>query len=263
MTTIVLPISRKEYLMSVFNCLNHLLRPAETELLIITDGDEELEDAVQSLLDMIHFNRIQVINFGDGPGAEIKERRWRIAEIHNFAKQHIPEGTDRVFLIEDDTVFSQEALGQLTEVMNKTGAAFVQGVEVGRWKTPYIGGWIADDLTDPKRIVSVKPGEGVQDIDAGGLYCALVDANEYLDHQFKPYEVDQEMKGLGCDVNFGISLKRQGKAVLMNWDVQCGHYKDGIQLRLESIRPVVIVFEKNENNRWLASNHWADMEQPS
>lgn len=260
MITIVLPVSRKEYLMAIFNCLNHLLRPADTELLIVTDGDEELDRAIQSLLDMIHFSRIQVINFGDGPGAEIKQRRWRIAEIHNFAKQYIPEGTDQVFLIEDDTVFQAEALAQLQHVMDETGAAFVQGVEVGRWKTPYIGGWFADDLMEPQKIVSVKPSEGVQEIDAGGLYCALVDANLYQDHQFKPYEVDQDMKGLGCDVNFGLWLKQTGHKVMMNWDVQCGHYKDGIQLRLADIRPVVIVFEKNENNRWLASNHWADME---
>lgn len=260
MITIVLPVSRKEYLMSVFHCLNHLIRPVDTELLLITDGDEDVEMAVQSLLDMIHFSRVQVVSFGDGPGAEIKQRRWRISEIHNFAKEHIPEGTDQVFLIEDDTVFQPEALAQLQEAMEQNEAAFVQGVEVGRWKTPYIGGWKADDVQNPREVVSVMPGEGVQDIDAGGLYCALVDARAYLKHRFQPYERDQDMKGLGCDVNFGFWMKQLGMRVLMNWDVQCGHYKDGVQLRLENIRPVVIVFEKNENNRWLASNHWADQE---
>lgn len=260
MITIVLPISRKEYLMSVFNCLNHLIRPEDTELLLITDGDEELEKAVQSLLDMIRFTRVQVVNFGDGPGAEIKDRRWRIAQIHNYAKKFVSEDTDRVFLIEDDTVFSQEALAQLMGAYDENNAAFVQGVEVGRWKTPYIGGWIADDVNEPQKIVSVKPGEGITEIDAGGLYCALVNYDLYMDHDFKPYERDQDMKGLGCDVNFGLWLKQTGHNVLMNWDVQCGHYKDGVQLRLENTRPVVVVFEKNENNRWLATNHWADEE---
>lgn len=263
MITIVLPISRKNYLMSVFSCLNTLIRPANTELLIITDGDEELEDAVQQLLDMLSFSRIQIANFGDGPGSEIKERRWRIAEIHNFAKQFLSEDTDKVFLVEDDTTFSQESLAQLTGVYEANNASFVQGVEVGRWKTPYIGGWIADDVNEPRKIVSVKPPEDdeVTEIDAGGLYCALVDAELYRDHQFKPYEVDQEMKGLGCDVNFGLWLKQTGHNVFMHWGVQCGHYKDGQKLLLESIRPVVVVFEKNENNRWLATNHWADQEE--
>lgn len=260
MITIVLPISRSNYLLSVFKCLEILIRPADTELLIITDGDQELEQSVQRFLDLLRFQRIQVVNFGDSPAAEINDRRFRISEIHNFAKQFISEDTTQLFLIEDDTTFSQEALVQLIETQEKTGAAFVQGVEVGRWKTPYIGGWIADDFDNPRKIVSVKPGEGVTDIDAGGLYCALVDVNDYLDHQFKPYETDQPVKGLGCDVNFGIWLKRMGRGVMMNWNVQCGHYKDGQKLLLENIRPVVVVFEKNDNDRWLATNHWADEE---
>lgn len=260
MITIVLPISRTNYLLPVFQGLSQLMRPDGTELLLITDGDQELEQTVQKFLDMVQYSRVQIVSFGDGPGAEIKERRWRIAEIHNFAKQFIHEDTDRVFLIEDDTVFNQETLMQLIGAYDENNAAFVQGVEVGRWKTPYIGGWIADDVNDPRKVVSVKPGEGVQEIDAGGLYCALVNAELYMDHQFQPYETEQDMKGLGCDVNFGFWLKQTGHNVFMDWAVQCGHYKEGQKLLLENIRPVVIVFEKNENNRWLATNHWADQD---
>lgn len=259
MITIVLPISRNNYLLPLFKCLDDLLRPRDTELLIITDGNQELELQVQKCLEMVWFTRIQIVNFGGSPAADIEDRRLRISEIHNFAKQYIPENCDQVFLMEDDTVFDTDALAQLQGAMKKTGAAFVQGVEVGRWKTPYIGGWIADNFMEPSIIQSVKPGEGIQEIDAGGLYCALVDAKAYLQHHFEPY-AKQNMKGLGCDVNFGLWLRKLGMKVMMNWDVQCGHYKDSYLLRLEELRPVVAVFDLNDNNKWLATNHWADEE---
>lgn len=260
MITIVLPISRKDYLLPIFDCLDKLKRPNDTELLLITDGDAELEKAVQLLLDSISYFKVMIVNFGDAPAAEIVDRRKRIAEIHNFAKQYISEDCKQVFLIEDDTVFDELALSELQVAMFNEKATFVQGVEVGRWKTPYIGGWLADDFMNPKVIKSVKPSKGLQEIDAGGLYCALVDAKAYLQHHFQPY-ASQDMKGLGCDVNFGLWMRKLGMKVVMDWDVQCGHYKDGRQLRLEEIRPVVAVFELNDNNKWLATNHWADEEK--
>lgn len=260
MITIVLPISRKEYLFGVFKGLDDLIRPAETELLIITDGNRELEDCVQSLLDTIHFNRIQVVNFGNSPASDIYDRRHRIAEIHNFAKHYVSEAAQEVFLLEDDTVLDPEGLMKLIESYEAHEATFMQGVQVGRWKTPYIGGWLADDIKDPQLIKSVAPGEGVQEIDAGGLYCALVDAKVYKQHHFEPY-VKYDMKGLSCDVNFGLWMRYLGMKVMMNWDVQCGHYKDGQILTLDRVRPVVIVFDKNYNGKWLATNHWADEEK--
>lgn len=243
----------------MFRCLDNMIRPAGTELLLITDADQEVQMMVDQLLDTIHYERIQVVNFGDSPAAEIEDRRKRIPAIHEFAKQFINEDTTDVFLMEDDTVFKAESLMQLIEVKHMTGAAFVSGVEMGRWKTPYIGGWLADDLSDPKHIYSVKPGEGLQDIDAGGLYCALVSFEHYMDHKFEPFD-KVGRNGLGCDVNFGLWLKNKGLRVILNWEVTCGHYKNGRQLIVGEVRPVVIDFEKDPNGKWLGTNHWADEE---
>lgn len=259
MITIVLPISRKDYLLPMFRVLDGTIRPADTELLIVTDCDNECSSMIQTLLDTIHFPRVQVVNFGDSPASEIKDRRKRIPEIHNFAKQFINEQSDQVFLMEDDTVFQAEALMQLIEVKHMTGAAFVSGVEMGRWKTPYIGGWIADDIKDPQHIYSVKPGEGLQEIDGPGLYCGLVDYQLYMDHEFAPF-YKKGINGLGCDINFGLWIRNKGLKVILNWEVLCGHYKEGKQLLVGDVRPVVIDFEKDPNGKWLGTNHWADEE---
>ena len=103
MVTIVLPISRTDFLKPVFDSLEALHKPENTELLIITDGNQALQMAVDKRLDQLNFKRIQVLNFGDTPADTIDSRRYRISAIHNFARHHIPEEADFVMLLEDDT----------------------------------------------------------------------------------------------------------------------------------------------------------------
>jgi hypothetical protein len=253
--TVIMPISRKEYLLPMFKCLEELKKPEDTELLLILDGDQELGQMVDSLLDLLSYRRVQVRDFGDSPAAALHERRMRISQVHNFAKQFISEDVDQVFLVEDDTNFSPDSMLQLKKTMDGTGAAFVQGIEVGRWKTPYIGGWLVNDIHHPTKVTSVAPQKGILEIDAGGLYCALVDANEYFMHLFEPYDKIGK-NGLACDLNFGLWLRQKGKTVLMDWSVECGHYKEGRQLRLEDVKPVIVTFEKDMNGKWLGTGNW-------
>lgn len=234
----------------MFKCLEELEKPEDTELLLMIDGDEELRKMVDYLLDVLvsKYKRIQVRDFGNSPASAIPERRIRISQIHNYAKQFISEDVDYVFLVEDDTNFAPDTLNQLLSTMKKYQPAFVQGVEVGRWKTPYIGGWKVDDLKEPTLVESVNVAEGIEDIDAGGLYCALVKQHLYFEHLFEPYD-KKGKNGLACDFNFGLWLRNKGERVMIDWGVQCGHYKEGRQLRLEDVKPVKAIFEKT-NDKW-------------
>lgn len=252
MITIILPISRKEYLLPIFKCLDELKRPDDTELLLLIDGDKELEMMVDHCLNLIEYTRVQVRDFGDSPAAAIDERRYRISNIHNFAKQFIPESCDTVFLLEDDTTFEADALERLYTGMNRTGAIFIQGVEVGRWKSQYIGAWQVDNIYDPSIISSVVPGvRGLQEIDAGGLYCALMEADRYLEHIFEPFD-RKGKNGLSCDVNLGLDMRRRGYKCFMDWNVQCGHYKESRKITVENSRVIQVVFEKDDNGKWLS-----------
>lgn len=250
MTTIVLPISRTEYLRPIFNCLNELERPADTELLIITDGNSKLQRAVDKRLDSINYKRIQVINFGDSPAEGIDNRRYRIAAIHNKAGHYVSENCDHVFLIEDDTTYPPDALTKMLKQFQDDNCAFVEGVQLGRHNTPYIGAWLANDVYNPTEIHSILPAMVdnmslyIYDrIDAGGLYCALVNADMYRMHNFEPFD-KQGKVGLSCDVNFGFYMRRHGFDCYLDHSIQCDHIGEKGSVNLGNTIPRQVRFSK-------------------
>lgn len=241
-----MPISRVEYLKPVFDCLAALDKPDDTELLIITDGDEELEKKVDRRLDTVSFKKVQVISFGDSPREDIDSRRWRISEIHNKARKYVTG--EYVFLTEDDTTYPPDTINRLLRAFKQSlHCRFAQGVELGRRKTPYVGAWMADDISNPNKISSLMPNSqaSLQLIDAGGFYCALVDANEYSNHIFEPFDKQGKM-GLSCDVNFGMSLRQEGYLCYMDWGVQCDHIGEKGSVNLGNTKPVQVIFEKRK-----------------
>ncbi len=256
MITIILPISRTDYLKPVFDCLNALERPKDTELLIITDGDKSLERTVDRRLDSIHYKRIQIISYSDKAVADLTPqhrdtRRFRISDIHNKVRHYIPYGCDYVFSIEDDTTYPPDALTRMLQTfLQHPNCAFVEGVELGRRKTPYIGAWKTDNVYDPHEIISTMPSHGLQSIDAGGLYCALIDADLYKMHHFEPFD-KQGNNGLSCDVNFGIYLRQQNYQCYLDHSIQCDHIGEKGSVNLGNTQPVQVVFEKLAN-RWSA-----------
>lgn len=244
MTTLVLPISRTDYLRPVFNCLAELERPNDTELLIITDGNRELEKAVERRLDSINYSRVQIISFGEAPEIDRAARRFRISEIHNKAKQFVPEEADFVFLVEDDTTYPAETLTRFLRHLDENDSmVYVEGVQLGRRNTPYIGAWKTDDINDPHEFLSIMPSHGLQEIDAGGFYCALVEAELYKEHHFEPFD-KQGKNGLSCDVNFGLYLRRMGFKCYVDHKISCDHIGDKGSVNLGNTKPRQVRFEK-------------------
>ncbi len=251
MITVILPISRTDYLKPVFDCLINLDKPDDTELLIITDGDVNLERAVDKRLDSVNFAKIQVVSYGEKPATTINERRYRIADIHNKAKHYVSDDCDYVFLVEDDTTYPKETLTQLFKSFNAIETyrcAYVEGVQLGRHNSPYIGAWLADDINDPSSITSMMLSEGIKEIDAGGFYCAMVDADLYTNHYFEPYD-KEGVNGLSCDVNFGLYLRQRGYTCYIDWNVQCDHIGDKGSVNIGNTTPCQLQFKK-ENNKW-------------
>lgn len=242
--TITLPISRTDYLRPVFNCLQALDRPSDTELLIVTDGDKELQKKVDDRIQYLNYKRIRVLNFGDTPASDIDSRRYRISAIHNEIKYHIPEDCDYVFSIEDDTVFPPDALTKLSLAFHYDNQlAFAQGVQLGRRNTPYVGAWKADTIYNPTLIKSLLPSKGIQEIDAGGLYCALIDAELYKMHYFEPFDKKGNV-GLSCDLNFGLYLRQMGYKCYIDWSIECDHIGDKGSVNIGNTKSVRVQFTK-------------------
>ena len=224
MVTIIIPVSRPDYLKRLFGQLELLFcNPAETNLLVYVDGDLNLYEKARNYTVMSKFSEKLCVYRRKGlPNVgHMASRRKRIADIHNEIKANLnytPE-YDFVYLIEDDTLVPPDSLEKLMEgFKDHPEAGFISGVELGRWGFLHVGAWETDNVDYPSVITSLPEKEGLVEVDASGLYCCLVRANVYNDHFFKPFE-----KVLGPDVDFGFELRKKGYKNYVNFDVQCIH----------------------------------------
>lgn len=257
MITIVLTVSRFDYLEKVMTAVELLQCDRDdTNLLCIVDGEDDLFLRARNLVrDTKFLERLTVKAKLEGYRSvmDVPTRRRRVAAIHNQARDLIKHTDGYVFSIEDDTTFSPDALQRLLNVARRERAfGFAEGVEVGRWGTPYIGAWLADDVYEPKIIrslINVYPVDNDQAptrIDMGGLYCALIKTELYKWHEFNTEN------GLGPDFNFGLALRQQGYDNFIVWQVPCTHHntdKNGYHVLTPAVQTTVVTMTKNEKKK--------------
>ena len=85
-------------------------------------------------------------------------------------------------------------------------AGLVSAVEIGRHGISHLGLWSADDVYEPTTITSLMPGEGVQEIDASGMYCVLTKRDNYVGHNFTAFDSN----AYGPDIALGLALRQSG-----------------------------------------------------
>lgn len=240
--TTVLLISRAKYLDRVLESLvAQTLQP--NNLLAVFDGPEHEFIEARNKVMQLKFEQKLCIKFdSDAAAATIPERRIRIADIHNFIRTIIPrpphqivEGykPDWIFSIEDDGILQPDALERLYKIATKNkDTGMVTGVELGRWGVPYVGAWSVDNQDDPQIVKSLEnksTEQVVEELDAAGLYCALIRADFYSLHQFIGDN------GLGPDINLGLFLRQQGFSNYIDWGVHVTHLtmSDGEEIEIK------------------------------
>lgn len=257
MTTIVLTVSRDEFIDKVLTSVELLdCEPWDVNILCIVDGSDELFLKVRNLVNGLKFNERLTVRL-DYPGKpltfDVTERRKRISAAHNQAASLIKHDDGYVFSIEDDTTFGRGALRALTKVaISNRAFGMAEGVELGRWGVPYVGAWVADDIYEPKLLTSVQRPEDVKisNIDAGGLYCALIRTDLYKQHEFT------SANGLGPDINFGLELRQLGFENFIDWNVNCTHHfmKMGEKHSILATEPSrVVSLSKTNDVKWHVS----------
>lgn len=246
-TIIFIPVSRADHLDRLFHSLEVLDGDKErTALLTYVDGDTKLFLETRNRTELSKFaERLCVQRPGSKTPAPLGllERRRRIAAVHNEAKELLPT-CEYVMGVEDDTIVPVDALSRLlSDYAAHPYAGFIEGVELGRWGVPYVGAWRADDVYEPSRIESAMPPDGaaVEEIDAGGFYCYLTRRQQFVDHQYEPYDGST----LGPDVNYGLWLRQQGFKNYIDWSIRCRHYqRNGNVVSLATAQPRHISFTK-------------------
>lgn len=251
--TIILPVSREDYLQRVFSNLEMLeCDMSKTNLCVLVDGDYELYTKVRNYTELSKFNERLCSGFKtimkevpDG----LFERRTRIAEIHNAFAAIIGK-CDYVFGVEDDTLVPNNALQLLlSDYEENQFAGFIEGVELGRRTDPYVGAWRADDIYEPTEIATIMPPENLdkylEPIDAGGFYCFLTKLENYKNHKFKVYD-DNVM---GPDAEYGMFLRQIGHSNFIDWRIRCIHMTPDENITIASTKPVQVAFAKR-STRW-------------
>jgi glycosyltransferase involved in cell wall biosynthesis len=228
--TTILPVSRVKYLDRVLASL--LKQTVKTKnLIIVFDGpDSEFVQVRNKIMELDIENKVCVPTPYNRQAFSIPERRWHIVGIHNQIRGLLGD-CDWVFSVEDDGILPENALADLIAVVKAhNDVGMVTGVELGRWGLPYVGAWRVDDISDPKIITSLenKTSEPTtEEIDACGLYCALIRADLYKEHEF------DARNGLGPDVNLGLYLRQKSYKNYINWGIPVTHLTEKINVEIE------------------------------
>lgn len=222
---IILTVSRADYVEKVISKIELLECDSNnTSFLCLVDGDNSLYIKTRNLVEKTKYSQrltVKVNNSGKPPKLNIKERRKRIAYIHNKARQYVND-ENYVFSVEDDTLIPPDALKKfLFHMQYAKSTAAITGVELGRWGVPYVGAWKCDDVYAPNKLVSLDnqkiTDNVIESIDACGLYCILIRADIYVNTEF------DSRNGLGPDINMGLEARKNGYDLFINWSVGCRH----------------------------------------
>lgn len=218
--TTILPVSRIKYLDRVLDSLSKQTAMSQNIVVIFDGNDSEFIQVRNKVMGLDFENKLCVSSLNNRAAFTIAERRWHIVSIHNQIRELI-EDCDWIFSIEDDGVLPENALAELiSTVQSQEDVGMVTGVELGRWGVPYVGAWRVDDIFETKKITSLENKTAdpiVEEIDACGLYCALIRADAYKEHEFFT------RNGLGPDVNLGLSLRQKGYKNYINWAIPVTH----------------------------------------
>ena len=254
MVTIILPVSRDDYLRRVFTQLE-LMNCDQTKvnLLCYVDGDILLMEKARNLTINSKFEQRLCVFRGKGQPnvGSVKRRRQRIADIHNEIKELL-EPCDYVFLVEDDTLVPINALEKLLNnfyIHPHTG--IISGTQLGRWGYLHQGLWSVDDVYETNTITSLKAGDGLQKIDAAGFYCGLIKYQNYINHTFKPFE-----DAMGPDVDFGLMMRKEGLANYADLSIKCAHLNNRGIINFSDSKIVQVQLKRTPDVRfgWMTSS---------
>lgn len=211
------PITRKNRVESV---INQLIESGVDEILLIVDSTAVTKAFVESKIPERYRDKIRLKFTNQAPPSSfnIGQRRNRIARV--MMKMRDLVKTEYVYMIEDDTEAPANALERLKDnFISLDNVGLVSGVQAGRWGIKMIGGWVADNPNDMKKLESVSYSEvGIQEVTASGFYCFLT-KTEYLKYGF-------QVNNFGPDINYGIELAKRGLMSYLDWGIITKHITD-------------------------------------
>jgi hypothetical protein len=198
--------------------------PKRTNLAIVVDcGDDYILNTIKDFAKRREYRHlVYKMNEQWHPNdVRIAARRPRIAEVKNQTKDLVSQTDGEIIIgLEDDTFFEGMDLHRLIDpILQSDQVGFVEGVQCGRWDVKMIGAWRVDDVRNPYHAETLMPGQGYEEIDAGGWYGYATKRSLYLQHEY--YSASSQP--YGPDVNFGLWVRQQGYKCVVDWSTIFGH----------------------------------------
>lgn len=188
--------------------------------------------------------------------ANVGQRRKRIANVFNKAKNYIRDDIDLIFTIEDDSEIRPNALSNLLNLyfsFNNNPIGLVSGVQVGRWGFKMMGIWYTDNPDSPHRMYTMSFDKNdfeypnnlllITEIHAAGFYCFITPRELFVNHEFRGDRF------FGPDVYYGLELRKQGYSNYLDTSVVVGHVVNNGRVLLPD-EDVVQLEYKKINNVW-------------
>lgn len=250
----ILPVSRVKYIDRVFESILNQTYKINNMIVIFDGSKDDFIYARNKILGYKIDNIIIVKSNNTNRAFSMPERRQHIVDIHNQARELVINA-DWIFSIEDDGILPPDALRRLVLASNANdNTGIITGVELGRWGVPYVGAWTVDDIMSPKVITSIENKSSqtpftVDNIDACGLYCALIKYDIYKNHVF------HTDNGIGPDVNLCLYSKKQGYNNYIDWGIPVTHLtNNGLDIE-------ILATDKSEivELRLISDNTWKNL----
>lgn len=222
-----------------------------TNLCFIIDCDEPR--ILRSLKQLQGYRSFHYIMNRDNQPNEVRiaVRRERIATVMNQFKELI-EKTDGEIIIglEDDTVFEGTDFSRLYKMVElDEEVGFVEGVQCGRWGVKMVGVWKLDSVKEPRRIETLLPSEGYEEIDGGGYFGFATKRELFLEH-------DHKWSGevYGPDVAYGVALRQKGYRCFVDWETVFDHNDHNVLIRADE-NVTKIVYNLSEDGSWQRTDY--------
>lgn len=249
MVTIILPVSRPDFLRRIFAQLDMMpCNTEQTNIFVYVDGDQRLYELARNLTVASKFKQKLCVYRHKGlPDiSSIRRRRQRIADIHNEIKKYVNK-CQYVFLLEDDTVIPLNTFEKMIKNYSQfPHAGFISGVQVGRWGFTALGVWKVDNPYDVTKITSQLPDQNplIGEVDATGMYCMMTKWELYQSVSFQPFN-----DWLGPDVHYGIELRKEGYRNYVDWTINTTHLTKKEEIKLFNTKLQQVVLTK-QGDQW-------------
>lgn len=215
-----IPLTRLERVLPLREQIDRLIYRERIKKILIIIDSELTQEYVEKV-----FSEATVIKTKNRSVHEhnVNYRRLRITDVFKLAQKNIPEGIEYIFCLEDDSLIGEDTLlnlinGYKLYKWQGVNIGLFSGIQVGRWGIKMVGGWLADDVNDPKCLETIpyKQELNVEEVDASGFYCFITEARLFREANFCYNE-------FGPDINFGLELRRKGYRNFIDRSIIAGH----------------------------------------